>query len=468
MFRAKNGWRGNQMAYTYSDLEKWVGEWEGPAMEFKASVQEGIGKTISAFANTYGGIIVFGVGPKKELKGLANPDEESKRLRQVLDNCKPYPNPEQDFIKHDGKTFIVLKLEPFSYSKNPCFYGDLCHIRQGTTNLKLTGDDLIEFLKNRAILNYEESKSKATLKDLDLGKLNHFLVKRGIGISSIKADNYKNVLFRLGAANYNGDFFLKNVALFFFAKEPQKFFNNLEVRIVKYAGSEPELGIIKFDKKIYGTLPELINQSFNLAIEHVGKTLTLAGPERKEVPEYPTGALRELITNSIGHRDYFQAKEVLIEIFEDRLQITNPGGLMAGQNIKNFDRTPQHRNPITYRLLRDFGLGEGLGLGVRLIRKQCREARLPDPEFYAIGNAFQAVLYNRSSAKKKHLPDFVNRRQKQLLAYLQRNKSIKSEQYAKMVDISKPTAVTDLNELIKQGKIRKVGKYRGAYYEWET
>jgi len=456
------------MTVTYSDLQRWVSEWEGPALEFKASVQKDIGETISAFANTYGGLIVFGIGPKKELKGLVNPDEESKRLRQVLDSCKPNPKPEQEFIRNEGKTFIVLKLEPFPYSQNPCFYGDLCYIRQGTTNLKLTGDDLIEFLKKRAILNYEESKSKATLKDLDIDKLNKFLEKRKISTSDLKEEDYKRILVGLTVANYNGDFFLKNVALFFFAREPQGFFSNLEIRIVKYASSEPELGAIKFDKRIYGTLPELINQAFHLTAENVEKTLTLIGPERKEVIEYPADALREMITNAIGHRDYFQAKDVLIEIFEDRLQITNPGGLMAGQNIKNFDRTPQHRNPITYRLLRDFGLGEGLGLGVRLIRRKCREARLPDPEFYEIGNAFQAVLYSRSSAKKKYLPEFVSQRQKQLLVYLQRNKTIKASQYAKLVGISKPTAVSDLNELIKQGKIRKIGKFRGAYYELEN
>lgn len=456
------------MTVTFSDLQRWVSEWEGPALEFKSTVQKNIGETISAFANTYGGLVVFGVSPKKELKGLTNPDEESKRLRQILDNCKPNPKPEQEFLRHEGKTFIVLKLEPFTYSQNPCFYGDLCYIRQGTTNLKLSGDSLIEFLKKRAILNFEESKSKAAMADLDMDKLNKFLEKRKITISDLKEEDYKRILVGLTVANYNGDFFLKNAALFFFAKEPQRFFSNLEVRIVKYAGSEPELGTIKLDKRVYGPLPDLIHQAFHLTAENVQKTLTLVGPERKEIIEYPPDALRELITNSIGHRDYFQAKEVLIEIFEDRLQITNPGGLMAGQNIKNFDRSPQHRNPITYRLLRDYGLGEGLGLGVRLIRRKCREARLPDPEFYEIGNAFQAVLYNRSSAKKKYLPEFVSQRQKQLLVYLQRNNTIKAAQYAKLVGVSKPTAVTDLNELIKQGKIRKIGKFRGAYYELEN
>lgn len=456
------------MTFTYSDLQRWVSEWEGPALEFKESVQKEAGETISSFANTYGGIIVFGVSSKKELKGLADPDEGSRRLRQILDNCKPNPKPEQEFIRHEGKTFIVLRLEPFPYSHNPCFYSDFCFIRQGTTNLKLSGENLIEFLKKRALLNFEESKSKATLQDLDFSKINELLEKRGISDEGLGPEDYKSILAGLNVANYDGEFFLKNVALFFFAKEPQKFFSNLEMRVVKYAGVEPDIGLIKLDKRIYGTIPELIKKTFDLIVENTEKTYSIVGTERKESPEYPLNSLRELISNAVGHRDYFASKDVLVEIFQDRLQITNPGGLLAGQNINNFDKTPQHRNPITYRLLRDFGLGEGLGLGIRLIRRQCREARLPDPEFYEIGNAFQAILYNKASTKKRYLADFENPRQRQLMAFLGKNKSIKTAQYARLVGVSQPTAVNDLNELVKQGKIKKIGKTRGATYEPEN
>jgi ATP-dependent DNA helicase RecG len=457
------------MTYSYSDLQKWTSEGESPAMEFKLSVQNDIGETISALVNTYGGIIVFGIEPKKkELRGFADADEESRRLRQVFDQCKPNPQPEQHFIRHEGKTFIVLKLEPFAYSQNPCFFKNRCFIRQGTTNLELAGEEFVEFLKKRSLLNFEESKTKASIEDLDMGKVRHFLTKRKINIDNLGDKEVKQILTGLGVANYNGEFFLKNAALLFFAREPQRFFSNLEVRIVKYSGIEAEVGLIRLDKRLYGTIPELIEQTFKTVSENVGKTFTLVGPERREILDYPPESLREVITNSLGHRDYFESKEVLIEIFEDRLQLTNPGGLLRGQNINNFDKTPQHRNPICYRLLHDLGLGEGLGLGIRLIRRQFRESKLPDPEFYEIGNAFQVILYNHSSKKKRYLADFENSRQKQALAYLLNNKTIKTEQYAKMTGVSQPTAVKDLNELIKQGKVRKVGKFRGAYYELEN
>ena len=456
------------MAFAYSDIQQLISEWESPAVEFKSGVQKDAGDTISAFANTYGGVLVFGVDPKtKEPKGLQNPDQESIRLREILDNCKPSPHPEQEFVRHDGTTFIVLSLEAFPYSQNPCFYGDSCYIRQGTTNLKLKGEELIDFLKKRTLLNFEEIRAKAGLKDLDIERIGNLLSRRRIDSSRFTSEDYKRMLSALGVAGYNGDFFIKNVGLFFFAKEPIRFFSNFEVRIVKYSGTEPTLEALKFDKKVQGTLPELVDKTFDTVIDNIGKSYTISGTQRKEIPEYPLKSLRELITNAVGHRDYFDNNDLLVEIFDDRMQITNPGGLLAGQNIKNFDKKPEHRNPIAYRLLTYLGFGEGLGLGVRLIRREFRESKLPDPEFYEIGNAFRAIIYNRRSRKERHQADFENPRQKQALAYLQKNKKLKAGIYAKIVGVSIATAVHDLNELVKQGKIRRIGKYRGAYYETE-
>ncbi len=455
------------MTYTYTDLERWISEWEGPALEFKQSVQNKSGETLSAFANTYGGILVFGVDESKNKAplGLSNPDEESKRLRQVLDQCRPNPKPEQHFIRHESKTFIVLKVEQFPQSQNPCFFGKRCFIRQGTTNLELAGEDLIDFLRKRTLLNYEESRTSATLKDLEIDKIHKLLKARGSQIDGLGDDNLKRILVGLRVASQNGEFYLKNAALLFFAKEPKTQGMGLDVRVVKYSGAEPELSAVKLDKRLTDTIPELILHSFELVSENIGKTYSLDGPERKTVLDYPTQALREAITNAIGHRDYYDPKGILIEIFDDRLRITNPGGLLAGQTIENFDRTPQHRNPICYLLLDDLGLGEGLGQGIRKIRTQFRERGLPDPEFFQLGNMFQIVLHNSSSKRPRKQADFENQRQRAILVYLGKNSSLNAAEYAKIAGVTKPTILNDLNELIKQGKVRRVGQFRGAYYE---
>jgi len=344
-----------------------------------------------------------------------------------------------------------------------CFFKKAMFVRQGSVNVEVSGEDLIAFLRNRAVLNFEESKSLATLESLDPDSIKQLLSRRGIKVKS--KEEVRSALVGLSLAAVNGGFTLKNAATIFFAKEPAKFFANLRVRIVKFRGTDSAVENITADKVVAGTVPALIAASFEEGKNLVGTTQALQGPRRISMLDYPEDALREVITNALGHRDYFESKDIIIELFEDRLQITSPGGLLPGQTIQTFDRTPRHRNPILYRLLHEAGFGEGLGLGVKLMRRRFRERALPDPDFADFGNAFQVIFYNARSRKKRNLPDFENARQKQAIAYLRKHPTLKTDAYTKMVGISNPTALKDLNELVKQGKLKKIGSFRGAYYE---
>ena len=449
----------------FADLQKWASDGEAPTLEFKLSVPSDAGKSISAFANTAGGILVFGVEPKaKKFEGVRDADAESRRIREALDRCRPQPQTSQEFVRHEGKVFILLLVEQMAYSQNPCEFDGHYYLRQGTTNTRLTGEERIEFLRRRSVLSFEESRSHATLQDLDSNKLQNFFRARKVDVNIGNDEELKARLAALRAANFNGSFFLKNLSTMFFASDPTKFYSNLEVRIVKYKGTEKKLEALVSDERLVNTAPELIEATFRNISNQLPKQYKLVGTKREEL-EYPEEALREAIVNAIGHRDYFDNQDVLLEIFDDRLIMTNPGGLLPGQTQANFDHNPKHRNPLTYRMLHDLKLGEGLGMGIQKIRTQFRQARLPDPEFINLGSAFQVVLYNNSSRNKRYLADFENDRQKQLIAYVETHKTIKTKQFSKLVGVSGPTAIKDLNELIKQGKIHKVGKYRGAYYE---
>jgi len=450
------------MPLSSEDIKSMISSWESPVLEFKLKTDKNLGKTICAFSNSNGGTIVLGVDSNKQIKGFDDPDTESRHIREIIDQCKPRPRLTQTFVKVETKTLIVLEVSPIPPYESACFYGGKCYIREGTTNQELSGEDLVLFLKNKLVLNFEIQRSPANIDDLDYKKLGAYFQKRHIPAENFDAGFIKTILSGMHIANYDGEFYLKNAAVMFFAKEPVKFMPNLKVRIVKYSGSEASIEAIESDKTIYGTIPELIDSAFEIVKKSTGKQYTLTGTKREEIDMYPQNALREAITNALGHRDYFNMQGVLIEIFYDRLQITNPGGLLYGQTIKNFDKTPQHRNPICYEILHDLGYGEGLGLGIRLIRTACRQHGLPDPEFYSLGDTFRTILYNSRSKMKAHYS--INERQKQALAYLDEKNKITSKDYSRMYNVSIPTAVNDLNELIKLGKVKRIGRFRNAYY----
>jgi len=455
------------MQYAAEDIDRFINEWESPTVEIKLGPSERIGKTISAFANSFGGIIILGVSPKKEIRGIDDTDAASRKIRELIDKCRPRPHIYQEFVPYKGVRLIILKVEQIPYSETPCFFDRRCFVRQGTTDLELYGDDLIGFLKNRTLLDFEELRSRIKIGEIDRGALARFLRARSANdeIPEIGAEEgIKKVLFGLRAANYNSEFYLKNIAAMFFAKEPLQFVPNLEIRIVKYKGKEPALEEIAFDKRIGGTVPMLIENAFAMLKDVAGVRFTTKGLERVSIPEYPDKVIREAITNAVGHRDYFDSNDVLVEIYSDRLQVTNPGGLLQGQTILNFYNTPKHRNPLIYQFLHDLRYGEGLGTGVRRMIKYMREAGLPDPEFHNLGSSFRVTLYNASSGKAKKSISAINERQTEALAFLKANKSFKLKDYAKLVGVSQPTATKDINELIAQGLVRRIGKFRGSYY----
>jgi len=452
------------MVLSFPDLQRVAQAGESATVELKSSMQKNLGESISAFANSFGGLVIIGVGPKGELCGVNNPDEESRRVRQTLEECTNC-SVSQDFLRHGGKTYIVLSVGEVAHSQSLCHYRKRAYIRQGTTNVELYGDALVSYLRTRGVLNFEEQKSPAGLDDLDLEKVAEYFKARGVEFDRQNAVELETRLAGLKIASFNGSFFLKNVAVMFFAKDPGRFFNNLEARVVVYRGKEKETDRISLDERVNGTVPELIERCYQLVTQKMERTHAITGTTRKEVPDYPLAALREAIPNAVGHRDYYDPMPVRIELFEDRLVITNPGGLQPGQTQQNFFRNPLHRNPLCYKLLQDFGLGEGLGTGVPKIIKQCRLAGLPDPEFNNLGNAFELVMYGPSSKRPRHPADSETPRQQQALAFVKAHGRIQTKDLTKLTGVSPPTAVADLNELVKQGKLRKVGKFRGAYYE---
>ena len=135
--------------------------------------------------------------------------------------------------------------------------------------------------------------------------------------------------------------------------------------------------------------------------------------------------------------------------------------LPIGLSLQLLGTVSKQRNPLTYRLMRDLGLVEGLATGIPRMRSAMRDAGLPEPVFEELGGFFRVTLQNKARVDRADL----NRRQVQALAHLEDNPTITSKAYSGMVGVSNPVAVADLNDLVARGIFRKVGKTRGAYYE---
>jgi ATP-dependent DNA helicase RecG len=441
---------------------------EGSKLEFKKSFHftERIGQSMCAFANSGGGLIIFGAEAKESevhITGIQNKDEAHQKLAGVFPLLDPRPKYSMEDHILEGKTLMIMDIAALPIS-DVCFFKKSVFVRQGSVNIEINKKELIEFLRARGVISFEENHSSARIADLDENKIRKHIKNKGIPVKKIEGIGLETLLASLSVANQIGKFYIKNVGTLFFAKEILRFFSNSELRIVKYKGEVPELKNREYDERINDTTLEVLEKSFQKVNDKAGITARIVDGKRVEAPMIPNRVLREALTNAVSHRDYFDPNGILIEIFDDRIQITNPGTLLPGQTLKNFAELRRHRNPILHRLINDAGWGEGLNLGVKDMIRIMRQNDLADPVFDDLGGFFRVTLYSSLSNRAVKPYGVITERQKKALAYLEKHESITAPVFAKLVGISHPTAIRDLNEMVAQGLLKKIGQYRSSKY----
>jgi ATP-dependent DNA helicase RecG len=331
------------------------------------------------------------------------------------------------------------------------------YIRVGSTTQRLEGQSIVEFLRNRQILLFEEgTDQKAEISDLDKEKMGKYLRARKnpdfLDTHSVEDFLKSKKLLAVQSG-------IKNAALIFFAKDPQKFFPYAQIKLVRFDGIEPVKVIAYEEAK--GDPVEMIKQSMNFVGRFLSREFVIKGAKREEIPLLPEDAIREAIVNAVAHRDYFNKNEIQLSIFNDRIELTNPGGLPEGMDKTLLGSFSVQRNPLVYQFLKDYGYMEGIGSGISRMRDSLRDASLSDPEFILSKEFFRIVLRVASPHGDKTA---LNARQLKGIEFLKENRRIKSRDYAKINKVSVPSAVSDLNALQKLGIVKNVGKHRGTYY----
>lgn len=451
-----------------AQLDKCLESYEGATLEFKRSLHfsENIARTLCGFANSSGGQLIVGVEKKDgktTIAGIADPDIEDQKLAQIIAQLNPRPYHQSHRFQKDGKTILVISVQPVPFSE-VCFYKKTIYRRVGSINSEVSGPDVITFLQQRGTVSFEDNRSRATLTDLDQNKIIELLKNRGVDPQQHEPIAWASILGSLGVANTLGDFFLKNSAVLFFAKDIAQFYLNPEVRVVKFKGKKKSLETREYDERFIDTLPELLSKVFKIVREKAGISSKIVDGKRVERQMIPDEVLREALTNAVGHRDYFDPNGITIEIYDDRIEVANPGSLLPGLTLKNFTEVRKARNPVVHRLLNDSDWGESLNLGIKAMYRTMRQTNLADPEFEDLGGIFKVTLYGALSGKKVRPYGQLNERQEKAVEYLQKHPEITAPQLAKISKTSHPTAIRDLNDLVAQGVLEKTGRYRSSKY----
>lgn len=439
---------------------------ETQEVEFKEGcpANHEVSETICALANTDGGNFILGISNKGEIRGLTcNLDGLQRDIANANQAIHSIPIISTTIFDIESKKVLLIEVKQAN-DKNAHTFKGVVYVRIGSNTKRLEGQALFDFLKNKQILCFDEQESDAKIEDIDENRVKSYLSKRGQK-DYLKSNSIADFIASNMLGKINGQIKIKNVATLFFSKEPYKWFPQNEIRVIRFSGTQP-INVIS-QKDVRADPIENIENTIIFIRENISKRFII--PEgslrRVEIEEYPMNAIREAVINAVAHRDYFSYDSVQINIFEDRIEISNPGGLPEGLTKEFFGKRSVRRNPITYRLLRDCHYVEGLGTGIPKMINEMRKSGLKDPIFNFEGGFFVVTLKNIKSTIKpiEGIKD-LNQRQINAIDYLRQNRTIKSKTYANINNVSLPIALKDIKELTKFKYLKKIGSYRGAYY----
>jgi ATP-dependent DNA helicase RecG len=440
---------------TQQELNTIIQTGEGYKIEFKRSVNSDLSKEIVAFANSSGGRIFIGIDDNGSVPGVTVDNSLKSKIEMMARDC----DPSISISLEVSNNVLIVHVPEGTNKPYRCTNG--FYIRNGASSVKLTTEEIRDFFGAEGKIHFDEMPTSLISSDiLDKQAFDNYIRLSGItpGVDT------KELLFNLGVVDDNER--MNNTGILFFAQRPSRYLPQSAVTCVAYKGN---VKVDILDKKTFEqTIVENIDEAIAFVKRHINVSYEIKGKVRTEKLEIPEVVLREAIVNAAAHRDYLQkGATVMIEVFDDRIEISNPGGLPKGLKEEDFGKRTLARNPLIAALLNRAGYIEKLGTGVPRIKKCMADAELPPPEFY-FDDFFVITLKRVVVSKTAASFDVSAEREKRLLYLLQQLKNanaIEVKKSAKKFKVTEKSIRNDLLLLEKKGWIKVAGTTSNRSYQ---
>ncbi len=416
---------------------------ESKEVEYKQEYSKTLLKTVSAFANYNDGLIVIGISDKGEVIGVSNVNYLKEQIENAIyDSILPDPYFEMETDIYEGKTILIIRV--FKTENTPYTYKGKAYKRVSITTREVDLYEYNELVLNGKNLTYDEMQVNDA--ELDMTTLNNRL-KKALGISEVD----KNVLTSLGLYK-NGKY---NIAAKLLSDN-----NNIgKISLLRYS-NDVEIIKDRIDLENISILTQF-DRCIDFYYKHINTREEIHGAYRKTIEEIPLVAYREAIANALCHRAYNKEANIKVEIFDDRIEITSPGGLPVGISYEDLidGRISIPRNKIIAENFYRLKLIEKIATGIRRIRAYYREFD-SKPEFEITGNSVRVVLPNVLYKKEITLSD----REKEVVMLFENKEFLAAKDIGEALAIKKTQTNKYLQELVSKGLLHKVGNSRNIKY----
>jgi ATP-dependent DNA helicase RecG len=375
---------------------------ESKTLEFKENSLpvKNIVKTIIAFSNTAGGILIIGVKDKdKSLSGIKDPILESEKISNLINDCiSPKIAPNIEVISYRNKNLLLVQVypgpnKPYHLKNIDTEMG--VYYRVGSTNRE-ADREMIEELKRSVTNKYFDERPMINLNPeaIDFRVASAFfrsrktLTQKDMETLELIVDSHGKKVPSVGG-------------IILFSPQREIFFPDCWVQAGRFAGTTKSDIIDSLEIHDYPI--NIIERVIDFIKKHSMFSFNMKGLQRIENWSIPLQAVREAIINAFAHCDYSQkGSPIRVSIFDDRLEIENPGLLPFGLTIDDImEGVSKIRNKVIVRVMHELGYIEKWGIGVARMIKSCNDAGLPPPEFKEISTRFRVTIYTKTIAVPK-------------------------------------------------------------------
>lgn len=438
-------------------LEELLSKEEGKTLEFKENTKslQKIIQTVVAFANTAGGTIVIGIKDNtKDVVGLSNVLEEEERLANAIaDSVAPLLIPSLQLHTWRGRDLLLISVShgfgPFYIKSKGLEEGT--YIRFGSTNRLADAATISEIQRLKEHKYFDEQPNF----DSKISNINFELAKELFASISKKFTDRNAKSLGL-IVHYHSKELPSNGAVLLFADDHTDVFPDAVIRLGRFMGVDKSHIIDQQILKI--PISTALEPIIAFIRRHTSTAAEIGAIRRKDIPQYPPAVVREAIVNALLHTDYsIKGASIQIAIFDDRIEITNPGCLPFGLSFEAaLSGISQLRNRVIGRVFRELNLIEQWGSGLGRMQNICKQQSIPIPKFEELGNFFRTTLYHGIN-RSIHIEEW----QKPIIEYLKTHQEILPKKAQELWGVTSRTASSRLKKMCLDGFIVEIstGKF---------
>lgn len=418
-------------------------------------------KSISAFANSLSGSLFFGIDNEGVVRGLDDVQHVcetiSSKIRDYMD-----PIPEVELIPRKIEEREVLQLKVNAGNYTPYYYvGDgqrIAFVRIGDESIPATAEQMVRLVLKGSNKTFDSLHTDYKVEDYSFTILANAFKRRA------HQEWDKKYLLSFGLVTNVG--VLTNAGALFADDSPL-----WQSRLYCTRWDGKTKGDAINDSEFTGNVLLLLREAMNFVKSNTKRGWEKQPDGRKNKPEYAERAILETMVNHFIHRDYtVMGGEVHLDIYDDRLTVTSPGGMYNGMLIQDLDIadvSSERRNPILANVMAQLDYMEKRGSGLTRI---CNETKALDgyrdelkPVFRSTPTQFQTTIFASINISNvgENVGDVsemkLTERQHKMLNIIKESPTISGRKMSEILSVSQRTVERDISLLKKMDVLRREG-----------